>query len=386
MQTPIVRHLSLSSSEQALIAQAERFAQQHLSHVESQQPSRFYRELLVQACEAGLAAIEVPADQGGAGASFAARARVCEVLAQQHAGFAFSLVNHHNVIVRIARQGNAVARERWLATMLSGEQIGCTAMTEPQSGSDFTSMRTVARRDGDGWILNGAKDWITNTAYADVFLVYAQTDPDAGARGIAGFLVDAGTPGFERGEIHAGFGTEGIGAGAFQLHDVRVGPESLIYSPGDGFLAAMRGVNDARTYVAAINAAMMDSALQTACRYTESRQAFGKPLSGIQGVGWPLATVATHLQALYLLVDTGIQAIVAQQDAQGIAAMAKKYANEHAGPAIAACMQAMGARGLLPEYRLDRFLSWARAFCYTDGTPEMMNERIVHVLRKPYRQ
>lgn len=385
MQIPLIRDVPLSPQERELIATADAFAQRHFATEKEATDHLPYRQLLTLACQAGLAGTEVATDLGGSGASFAARVQLCETLARYNAGFAFSLVNHHNVIARIARQGSPQAKERWIKTMLAGTQIGCTAMTEPQSGSDFTSMRTMAKRSGEGWVINGAKTWITNTAYADLFLVYAQTDPAAGAKGIAGFLVDANEPGFERGDIYQGFGTEGIGAGGFQLRDHYVGPEFVLYPPGQGFLSAMQGVNEARTYVAAISAAMVDAALHTACEYTGSRYAFGQPLLDLQGLGWSLATVATHLQAMYSLVDAGVHTIAQQRDAQYIAAMAKKYANNHAGPAITACMQSMGAQGLLPEYRLARLLAWAQVFCYTDGSAEMMNERVVHMLRKACR-
>lgn len=377
--TPL-RELDLQPAEQVLVDRAGAFGRSHFGDGAAATPD--YRALLKSACMQVLAGAEVPAALGGAGGTFAAVVRICETLAAAHTGFAFSLTNHQNVVARLATDGSDGARKRWLADMLRGDRIGCTAMTEAQSGSDFGALRTRARRHGNTWVLNGAKAWITNAQHADVLTVYAQTDPAAGIAGVGGFLVDAHTAGFERGPIYAGMGTEGTGVGEFSLHDCEVPEDAVLFPPGAGFKRAMRGVNRARIYVAAINATLIEVALRTALGHARERRAFGQPIASFQGIGWSLATAATHMQVMHALADAGARAEVRHEDTQAIAAMAKKYANEHAGAAITACMQAMGAGGLLPRSGLERLLGWARALCYADGTPEMMNERIATLLRK----
>lgn len=371
----------LTNTEKELIGTAQEFANEQLLRIESVEISE-HRALLQAACRRGLAGIEVPARFGGSAASFSTRMRVCEELARRHAGFAFSLVNHHNIIARIAQSGGPILQSELLAPMLSGELIGCTAMTEPQSGSDFTSMQTHAARTEGGWILNGEKAWITNASLADVYLVYAQTDAKKGAEGVAGFVVLAGDLGFNRGKPYKASGIEGMGVGEFSLRDCTLPHERLLYPPGHGFRAAMRGVNQARVHVAAMNAAMVERALFEALDHTGTRQAFGSPVIEFQGLAWSLANVATQLQAMRLLAYTAARTIDADKDAQTIAAMAKKYANDHTLAALATCMQSMGAQGITDEAGLGQLLAWAKAFCYTDGTPEMMNERIVRLLRK----
>jgi alkylation response protein AidB-like acyl-CoA dehydrogenase len=329
--------------------------------------------------------MEVPVEFGGASASFSTRMRVCEELALYHAGFAFSLVNHHNVVSRIAQSGGSEVQRELIAAMLDGSRIGCTAMTEPQSGSDFSAMQTGAVPTQDGWVLSGAKAWITNASLADVFLVYAQTDAEKGADGVAGFIVLADDIGFQRGHPYSASGIEGMGVGQFTLTNCVVPNKRLLYPPGEGFRAAMRGVNQARVHVAAMNAAMLETALAASLSYASNRQAFGAPVIEFQGLGWSLANVATHLQAMRLLAYAAADAIDAREDAQAMAAMAKKYANDTTMQGISTCMQAMGAHGITEEARLGRLLAWAKAFCYTDGTPEMMNERIVRYMRKAQR-
>lgn len=375
----------LSPNEQKLIDVARQFANDHLKSRENTAYAQDHHQaLLALASQSGLAGMEVPAAAGGADASFSTRMRVCEELARYDAAFAFSLVNHHNVISRIAVSGQSSFCQKWVKPMLHGEHFGCTAMSEPQSGSDFSAMHTTATHTGMEWRLNGEKAWIANAAFADIFLVYAQTDPSAGIKGIAGFVVLASDKGFIRQPAFNLPGIEGMGVGGFTLDNCVVPADRVLYPPGTGFMSAMQGVNRARIHVAAINTGMLDASLEAAISYAHTRQAFGQSLLEFQGLRWSLADVATQLQAMRLMTYSGARAIDTGADAQNAAAMAKKYANDQAAGAIASCMQAMGAVGLLPQYPLTRHLSCARALCYTDGTPEMMNERISHLLRKKY--
>lgn len=375
----------LNTSERKLINVARQFATDHLSSCNSTaHTQRSHQELLALASQSGLAGMEVPEDAGGAEASFSTRMRVCEELARSDAAFAFSLVNHHNVISRIALSGQSSFSQKWVRPMLRGDHFGCTAMSEPQSGSDFSAMRSTATQTGTGWKLNGEKAWIANAAFADTFLVYAQTDPNAGIKGIAGFVVLASDQGFVREPAYSLTGIEAMGVGGFKLENCVIPHDRVLYPPGAGFMSAMQGVNRARIHVAAINTGMLEASLKAAIGYGHTRQAFGQSLLDFQGLRWSLANVATQLQAMRLMTYSGARAIDTGADAQNAAAMAKKYANDQAASAIATCMQAMGAAGLLPHYPLTRHLSCARALCYTDGTPEMMNERISHLLRKQY--
>ncbi|MFW8566380.1 acyl-CoA dehydrogenase family protein [Orrella sp. 11846] len=376
----------LPESAQALLRTAHEFGQRHLQQDTADLSDSVRRDLLRLAIRAGLASMEVPIEHGGPGLTFATRMRVCETLANFDGAFAFSLVNHHNIMSRIARLGTEALRADVLRAMLAGDQIGCTAMTEPQSGSDFANMQTMATRTSDGWLLTGEKAWITNAALADVLLVYAQTDPTQGIGGIAGFVVKATTPGFERLPAYDAKFTRGTEVGGFALKDCFVADSHVLYPAPQGFKAAMSGVNQARIHVAALNTGLVDSALQTALNYARERNAFGVDLLSHQGIGWSLADVATQLQAMRLLLYQATRAVESSQssseDVQMVAAMAKKFSNDHALQAIAQCMQAMGAEGLRDRYVLARHLACARALCYTDGTPEMMNERIRVLLRK----
>jgi alkylation response protein AidB-like acyl-CoA dehydrogenase len=376
----------LLPSERALIERARQYGKAEIApRAKDWEYARHApRETLADACRAGFAAIELMSTSGGLGLRFSAKMRVAEELSRYDLAFTFALMQQHNVIVRLAESAVEDVAARLVPPMLSGELIGCTAMTETSAGSDFAAIRTAARKVDGGWELTGEKGWISNAAVADLCLVYAQTDTSLGREGIACFIVDATSPGFVRLPAYELHGASAIGVGGFILQKCFVDDSMLLYPPGKAFDAAMQSVNRARVHVAAMNAGMLDASLAEALRYGTSRQAFGGPLLSFQGLCWSLTDVATDLEALRLLTYRGARLIDEKADAQEAAAMAKKFAGERTLPGIAACMQAMGANGLRADYALSRHLSAAKLLCYTDGSTEMMNERIAYLLRKRF--
>lgn len=332
----------------------------------------------------GFLAVETPTALGGLGHRYRVKLALAEELARGDMAFAFSLINTQNTAARLATSRTARHREEHVPALLRGEIFGATAATELHAGSDFAAITTVARRVEGGWMLNGEKGWVTNASVADLFITYAQTDPAAGWRGIGGYLVDARRTGFERGEAYDLLGGHATGVGGFALRDYFVPDDDVLAGPGDGFKLALAGINGARVYVAAMCCGMIASGLETALDYGAQRQAFGRPIIEYQGLKWSLVDVANDLEALRALtwaagalVENGEAAVVA-------AAHAKKFAGRVTVPAIAACIQAMGAAGLRTEYPLGRHLACAKMAAFTDGSTEMMNERIGASLFKEY--
>jgi alkylation response protein AidB-like acyl-CoA dehydrogenase len=340
------------------------------------------RKALAAACREGFAGVELRSESGGLGLEFSAKMRMAEEFSRHDAAFAFALMQQHNVLVRIAEGADERVAARLVPRMLEGDMIGCTAMSEASGGSDFAAIRTIASKVEGGWRLTGEKGWIANAAIADVCLVYAQTDPALGRNGIACFIVEASTAGMTRLPGYELHGAHAIGVSGFTFDDCFVDDAMLLYPPGKAFATAMLSVNRARVHVAAMNAGMLDAALGEALIYCTQRHAFGEPLLEFQGLRWSLVDVATELDALRLLTYRGARLIDRQADAQEAAAMAKKFAGERALAGIAVCMQAMGANGLRADYPLARHLAMAKLLCYTDGSTEMMNERIGYLLRK----
>jgi alkylation response protein AidB-like acyl-CoA dehydrogenase len=368
----------LTPDERAVVARAKAFAEEHVApNAARWEWERHYpRETIQAACRVNLHTIELARKHGGQGLSFSCKLRAFEEIARHDFAFAFALINHHNAVARFARDGQPAQVARLLPRMLTGEVIGCAGLSEPNVGSDFGALEMSATKVDGGWKLNGAKAWITNAAVAGLSVVYAQTDKTQGYRGIACFAIEAERSGFHREKPFALHGGHAIGVGGFRLADYIAPDEAVLHPPGQAFKAALAGINGARSYVAAMCCGMLQASLETAVRYTQQRKTFGQPVIAHQGVRWKLVDAVTDLEAARLLTYRAARLIDEGIDAVLPAAYAKKFATEMALSRIADCIEAMGANGLRAEYPLARHLACAKIAAYTDGSIEMMNERI----------
>lgn len=339
------------------------------------------RTVLSAAGAAGLLGLEVPVAHGGLGLSYSCKRQVAEVLAGADFGLAMSLINTHNVANHLARSAAPDVARRHVPALLSGERTGCTALTEPGAGSDFSAITTLAQQVGDEWQLEGRKAWIVNGTHADVVVVYAQTEPGSGARGIAAFVVDGSRSGFVRAPRADTSAARGIDAGGFVLQGYRASADELLHPPGKAFKAALASINGARAYVAAMCCGMVRECLRVASAYGAQRQTFGKPLHEHQGWRWSLADAAIDLEAARLMVDAAATLIDAGGDTQTAAAQAKVFATRMAGRHIAALMHAMGAEGLREQHPFMRHLAAAQVATLTDGSTEMLLDRVARGLR-----
>ncbi len=377
---------SLTQSETALVNRARQFA----SEVVAPRAAGWQRgqldpqATLREACNAGLATIELPSNLGGHGMRFAAKLRIVEELAKADFGFAFALVNHHNALVRVA-QAEENTRARLLPELIAGKHFGASAYTEPAHGSDLVQLETYADRTDGGWRVTGSKSWITGAAWAEVFLTLVQVQPRSGAAGIALVLVEADQEGFHRDTPYETSGGRAIGLGGFQLRDYFVPDAAVLQPPGTALRAALDGINGARCYVAAMCAGMLESALDVAIEYTTKRRAFGQPTIEFQGLRWSLVEVATDLAALRLLTYRAARLISSDDPdlrkfAHAAAATAKKFAGDRTLHHLSNCIQSLGANGLREEYPLVRHMLAAKMAAFADGTTEMMNERLGKLL------
>jgi alkylation response protein AidB-like acyl-CoA dehydrogenase len=291
--------VDLTGEETRLLETARQFAADVVapSAAAWEAERRYPREALTAACEAGLGGLLVPTELGGQGAGFAATAYIVEALAAADFGFTFPLIVHNNLAGSIARNGNDAQKERYLPDMIAGRRIGAFLLTEPGAGSDAASIATRATQNAGGWTLDGEKAWVTSGVAADILSVYAQTDPTDGWRGIACFLVDADTDGVERGAPYALIGGHAMGVSDFAFRNCALDEDALFIPPGEGFKAALSGIDIARANVAMASCSMLATALETALDYTSRRWAFGQATSDFQGLQWELADVATDLEA-----------------------------------------------------------------------------------------
>ena len=376
-------HTSITASDDPLLVQVERLAREVVAPAAPrwEHERRIGREGLLEAAALGLTALQVPTAWGGLGLGFGVKVRVAEILAAADFGFTMSWINTHNVAAKLARDAPAEVARAYVADLVAGRRLGCTALSEAGAGSDFGAIRTLATRDGDGWRLDGAKAWITNAAEADVIVLYAQTEAGAGGRGIACFLVDGRRPGFVREPAFALSGQHTIGTGGFRLEGYKANAAEMLHPPGQAFKAALVSINGARTYIAAMCNGMVGEALRIAQAYGESRRSFGKPLAEHQGWRWRLAEANAELAGSRLLVAHAAALVESGADAQLAAAQAKLICTRMAERQLPLLAQAMGAEGLREHHPFGRHLAGARVASFVDGSSEMLLERIAALTR-----
>jgi alkylation response protein AidB-like acyl-CoA dehydrogenase len=369
------------SDSQGFVARVRAFAQDPMAHAASgwSMGDHLDRSLFREAASIGLTGITIPREYGGLGHGFATLVAACETLAAVDFGFAMSLVNTHNVGLRLCISAGEATRDSYLPRLLSGEISACTALTEPAVGSDFAAIATRATETPGGWRITGEKTWIVNGRHAGLAVVFAQCSDAGRADGIGGFLVDLDRPGVTRYPIDSGFAQTSMGTGGFVLEDVTA--EALLLPPGGAFKSILTEINAARTYVAAMCNAMLGAATAQVADYGATRRSFGIPLADHAGWRHPLGAAETDLAASRALTARAVDLIVAGADTQLAAAEAKIAAVEAAQRHIPQMLHAMGATGLRPEYCFTRHLAAAQVAGFTDGATSILRDRVARLTR-----
>ncbi|ETW95331.1 MAG: hypothetical protein ETSY1_31065 [Candidatus Entotheonella factor] len=371
------------AAAEQVIAAARNFARERIDPEAAgwERDRRLPREVITAAAAEGLCGLLVPVELGGAGLGVSDVAEVMGALAYADMALAFSLVSHNNLAGAIAKKGADHHRSQHLGAMLDGSTLGAFLLTEPGTGSDAAAITTSAMANGDRWILNGEKAWVTNATEAGLLSVYAQTEPGSGSKGIAAFLVRADQPGVIRENAYDMLGAHASGTGGFRFDHVELDASQLFVPPGLAFRAAMEAIDIARIVVSAMCAGMLRRGLETAVDYIKNRQAFGAPLSERQGLQWMLADVATDLEASIALTRAASAALDAGDPSMGVrAAHAKKFATRVTMDGLSQCMQALGANGFRQDWPLARHLACAKMAQYLDGTTEIQNVVIARSL------
>ncbi len=338
-------------------------------------------DVFAQAARLGLMGVEVPAASGGLGADFAFKVAACAHLAAADFGFAMSVVNTHNVALRIEKSASARLKSRHLPDLLSGRVSACTALTEPGAGSDVPALATTAERMPGGWRLSGEKAWIINARHAGLCIVYARCGAAEGG-GIGAFLVDLTAPGVTRYPLDAPFAQTSMGTGGFRLENVAVEDDQLLLSPDIAFKAILAEINGARTYVAAMCCAMLEAAIREVSAHGARRRTFGVPLEEHQDWRLTVARARVDLAGAQALVNEAVGAADDAGAAQMLAAAAKVHAVETGQRHLPRLLHAMGAEGLRPEHCLARHLGALQSAALTDGSTAMLLERIARLGRR----
>ncbi len=332
----------------------------------------------------GCYGICVPEALGGVGLDTLTLALVLEEIAAGDGGVSTTIsVTNCPVNAILLRYGSEAQQQRWLAPLARGELLGGFALTEPQAGSDASELRTRARHDGDGYVLDGVKQFITSGQYGDLLIVIAVTDPAAGKKGLSAFLVPTDTPGYLVERLENKIGQHSSDTAQIRFEGCRIPLEQRIGAEGEGYKIALGALEGGRIGIAAQSVGMARSALDFAIGYARERRSFGRAIIEHQGVGFKLADCATRLEAARQLVWHAASLRDAGLPCLKEAAMAKLFASEVAEQVCSAAIQTLGGYGVVRDFPVERIYRDVRVCQIYEGTSEVQKILIQRALAAP---
>jgi len=344
--------------------------------IDRMEQGEFPREILKKMGDLGLMGITAPEEYGGSGMDFLSYIIAIHELSKVSAVVGVILSVHTSVGTNpIIYFGNEEQKKRYIPKLASGEYLGAFCLTEPSSGSDAGSMKSKAIKDGDFYKINGSKVFITNGGEADVYIVFASTDPSKGSRGVSAFIVDKDTPGLIIGKDERKMGLHGSRTVQLTFEDMKVPAENLLGEEGEGFKIALANLDAGRIGIAAQALGIAEAAFEASVDYAKQRVQFGKPIAQQQGVGFKIADMATAVEASRLLVyraaDLRSRGIACGKEAS----MAKLFASKAAVDASIEAVQVFGGYGYTEDYPVERYFRDAKVTEIYEGTSEI--QRIV---------
>ena len=332
----------------------------------------FPHEVVSQLGELGMLGAIFPERYGGAGLSYIDYVNILEELGAAESGIALIVAAHNSLACgHIYLAGNETQRQRWLPRLTRGEWLGCWALTEPGSGSDASGMVTTAVRDGDHWVLNGTKNFITNASHAQIAVVLAVTDRSDQKHGITAFAIEMDTPGIRAGKKENKLGMRTSDTAELVLENCRVSDDCVLGTVGHGFIDAMKVLDGGRISIAALALGIARGAYDAARKYAAERVAFGKPIAAFQAIQFMLADMATEIEAARLLCWRAAALKDAGDRTTTWSSMAKLYASEVAVRATEKAVQIFGGYGYIKEFPAEKYYRDVKLCTIGEGTSEI---------------
>ncbi|HEX2079508.1 MAG TPA: acyl-CoA dehydrogenase family protein [Longimicrobium sp.] len=376
----------MTEEQQQIRDLAREFAENELRpHAEEwDREARFPREVIDKLGELGFLGMLLPEEYDGLGLDTTAYLLALEEIARGDASVAVAMSVHNSLPTQmILAQGTPEQKERWLRPMARGEWLGAFSLSEPDAGSDAASMTAHARRADGGWVLNGAKAWVTNGGMGDVVVAMVRTDtPDdrRGAKGIGAFIVPTKTEGYTVGKKEDKMGQRASETVGISFHEMFLPHDQLLGDPSQGFIYALQGLDNGRMGIAALAIGVAQAALEHALRYADERQQFGEPIRAFQGMQFKLANMATRLEAARALLHRAAAAKEAGQPVTRLSSMAKLFASETAMYVTTEAVQVFGGYGYVKEYPVERLFRDAKVTEIYEGTSEIQRTVIARDL------
>ncbi|WP_426174590.1 acyl-CoA dehydrogenase family protein [Massilia sp. TWR1-2-2] len=367
----MIRDALRSFSQERLAPNAARWDKEH----------HFPKEELKELAALGAFGVAVPEHLGGAGLDYVSLALVLEEIAAGDGGTSTIISVNNCPVCSIAMMyANDAHKEQWLRPLAQGEMLGAFALTEPHTGSDASALRTTAVRDGDEYVINGTKQFITSGKYGDVAIVMAVTDKAAGKRGISAFWVPTSTPGYIVAGLEQKMGQHSSDTAQILFDNCRIPAENLIGEEGQGYKIALSGLEGGRIGIASQSVGMARAAFDAALLYARERETFGKPIFEHQSVQFKLADMATRIEAARQLIRHAASMKDAGLACLKEAAMAKLFASEMAERVVSDAMQVFGGYGYVSDFPIERIYRDVRVCQIYEGTSDIQKILIARAL------
>ena len=363
------------SENQLMVGQmAKDFAEKHIKpHVmEWDEEQHFPRELFNQLGELGMLSVFVPEEYGGSGFGYFEYVSVIQEIAKVCGSIGLSVAAHNSLCTgHILNFANEQQKQKWLPKLATGEWLGAWGLTEANTGSDAMRMSTTAVLEGDHYIINGAKNWITHGKSSGVAVVMARTGEKGDSKGISAFVVERGTPGFSAGKKENKLGMRASETTEMIFDNCRIPKENLLGKEGEGFKQAMKVLDGGRISIAALSLGIAKGAFEAAVAYSKERHQFGQPISNFQGISFKLADMATQIEAAEMLVMQAADLKNRHQPLTKQAAMAKYYASEVAVKVANEAVQIFGGYGYTKDFPVEKYYRDAKLCTIGEGTSEI---------------
>ena len=365
---------SVSENQRMVGQMAKDFAEKQIKpHVmEWDEQQHFPRELFNQLGELGMLSVFVPEEYGGSGFGYFEYVTVIQKIAKVCGSIGLSVAAHNSLCTgHILNFGNEEQKQKWLPKLATGEWLGAWGLTEANTGSDAMRMMTTAVLDGDHYVINGAKNWITHGKSSGVAVVMARTGEKGDSKGISAFVVERGTPGFNAGKKENKLGMRASETTEMIFDNCRIPKENLLGNEGEGFKQAMKVLDGGRISIAALSLGIAKGAFEAAVAYSKERHQFGQPISNFQGISFKLADMATQIEAAEMLVMQAADLKNRHQPVTKQAAMAKYYASEVAVKVANEAVQIFGGYGYTKDFPVEKYYRDAKLCTIGEGTSEI---------------
>ncbi|MFT7156433.1 MAG: alkylation response protein AidB-like acyl-CoA dehydrogenase [Parvicella sp.] len=367
-------NFDLSENELMIKQMVKDFAEKEIrpNIMKWDESQEFPVELFKKAGKLGLMGILIPEEYGGSGMGYNEYIMTIREISKVCGSIGLSVAAHNSLCTNhIYKFGTEEQKKKWLPKLASAEWIGAWGLTEPNTGSDAGRMKCVAKQDGDHWILNGSKNFITHGKSGDCIVVIARTGELLDSHGMTAFVVERGTPGFEGGRKEDKLGMRASETAEVIFTDCKVHKDNILGAVGDGFIQAMKVLDGGRISIGALGLGIGEGALEASIKYAKEREQFGKPIASFQGISFKLADMATDLEAAKLLLYQAADKLMKGEKVGKISAMAKYFASEAGVRASTEAVQIFGGYGYIKEYPVEKFYRDSKLCTIGEGTSEI---------------